>query len=62
MKASFIFDQIFFSQKPDLLLPRISDFIQNYFLPGEKHHDRQDQNWKAFQLLERDCDEREYDF
>jgi hypothetical protein len=33
MKASFIFDHTFFSQKPDLLFPRISEFIQKYFLP-----------------------------
>jgi hypothetical protein len=42
MKALFIFDyrQNIFSQKPDLLLPRILDFIQKYFLPCGEHHDR----------------------
>jgi hypothetical protein len=53
MKASFIFDQTFFSQKPDLPLPRISDFIQKYFLPCEEHHDWKSPNWKPFKLLER---------
>jgi hypothetical protein len=31
-KASFIFGHKCFGKKPDLLFPRISDFIQNYFL------------------------------
>jgi hypothetical protein len=35
---------------------------QKIFLPCGGHHDRQNPNWKAFQLLERNCDERGYDF
>ena len=62
MKASFIFDHTFFSQKPDMLLPRISDFIQKYYLPCGKHHDQQNPKWKAFLLLERHCDDAGYDF
>jgi hypothetical protein len=43
-------------------LPRISDFVQNYFLPCGEHHDQQNPKWKAFLLLERNCLDSEYDF
>jgi hypothetical protein len=64
MKASFIFDhkRSFSSQKPDLLLPRILDFIQKYFLQWGEHRDWQNLNWKSFQLLEQHCEYVGYDF
>ena len=37
------------------------NFHHIYFSCGE-HHDRQNPNWKPFQLLERHCMEAGYDF
>lgn len=37
----------FFSQKPDLLLPRISDFLQKFFSQCGEHYDRQESGWKT---------------
>jgi hypothetical protein len=56
------FKKDFSAKKPDLLLPRIADFIQKYFLPWGRNHDRQTPDWKPFQLLERHCAECGYDF
>jgi hypothetical protein len=53
VKASFIFDKTFYSQKQDLLSPRISNFIQKIFFGSGEHHDRQNPGWKSFQILER---------
>jgi hypothetical protein len=52
----------FFSQKPDLLLLRISDFIQENFLPWGEHHDWRNANSKSFQLLERHFENLGYDY
>jgi hypothetical protein len=52
----------FFIQKPDLLSQRISDFIQKNFLLYGEHHDRLNRTGKPFQLLERYCLTKGYDY